>query len=551
MLFKKKASLMISKGIGKSSFQRGLPQFVAVMVKNILLISFGMTLGYPTILIPSLSSNDPNEEIQLNKEQVSWIGSINLMCVPIGCILSGVLTTPIGRRRSMQVITLPLAASWLLFNFSTQVWHVYLALSITGLCGGLVEAPVLSYVAEITTPHLRGMLSATSTMSLTFGILLEFIIGSFLHWRTVALISLTPPILSLILLSFMPESPHWLIMHNKLSQAEQSLAWLRGWVRVDDVKEEFEAMCQSHHVASKTGFVNEAFEGSVSNVNSKPLVEPSKSFLKTKLKNSKNFAKKSFLWPLTVVSFIYFLSNFTGAWTLQTYAVNIFATLNSPMDKYYATILLGFVEFVGCLVCMFFVKLCGKRVIGFASICSVGICDIVIGTYAYKNGIQYLQFKEDITGMSVTPSIDSHNWIPLVFLILLAFLQHCGMKPLPWILIGEIYSHDTRATGCGISSAVSYLFGFLANKVFLNMISSLTISGTYWFYAGVCFIGCLVMYFILPETEGRSLQEISDHFGGGTKLDNKFRRSRRPSKSNSDIYSFNVNTISINGDVSV
>uniref|UniRef100_A0A1Y1KY53 Uncharacterized protein n=1 Tax=Photinus pyralis TaxID=7054 RepID=A0A1Y1KY53_PHOPY len=75
MLFKQKASLMISQGMGdsKSSFQKGLPQFVAVMVKNILLVSFGMTLGYPTILIPSLTSGDRNEEIQLTPEQVSWI----------------------------------------------------------------------------------------------------------------------------------------------------------------------------------------------------------------------------------------------------------------------------------------------------------------------------------------------------------------------------------------------------------------------------------------------------------------------------------------------
>ncbi|XP_031344079.1 facilitated trehalose transporter Tret1-like isoform X2 [Photinus pyralis] len=537
---------MISQGMGdsKSSFQKGLPQFVAVMVKNILLVSFGMTLGYPTILIPSLTSGDRNEEIQLTPEQVSWIGSINLMCVPIGCLLSGVLTTPVGRRRSMQVICFPLAASWLTFNFAKEVWHVYLALSITGLCGGLVEAPVLSYVAEITTPRLRGMLSVSSTLSLTFGILLEFVIGSVLHWRTVALISVAPPVLSFILLCFMPESPHWLIMRNKIQQAQKSLAWLRGWTTFDAVKEEFDAMCLSHRVSRKTGAINEAFDGSVSDVNTKSFVDQPTSFFKEKLANSKNFIKKSFLWPLAMVSFIYFLANFTGSWTLQTYAVKIFGTLNSPMDKYHATILLGLVEFIGCLVCVFFVRLCGKRVMAFVSICAVGICGIVVGTYAYTNDIRYLQLN-DAANASATPTIDSHNWVPLVFLIILAFVHHCGLKPLPWILIGEIYSHNTRATGCGISSAVSYLFGFLANKLFLDMIKSMTISGTYWFYAAISFVGCLVLYFILPETEGRSLQEISDHFAGDARLDNKFRRKLNEGESDRDTDLSKVNSISI------
>ncbi|KAK4880552.1 hypothetical protein RN001_008698, partial [Aquatica leii] len=301
------------------------------------------------------------------------------------------------------------------------------------------------------------MLSATSTLSVTLGVLLQFLVGTLLPWRTVALVCLGPPILSFCLLSLMPESPHWFIMHNKLNHARKSLAWLRGWGKVEDVEEEFEAMCRGHKLIVynnplKNGVDNPAFDGSFSNVNDnqKPMSTETKSFIKEKIKHFKLFTRKSFLWPFAMVSFIYFLTNFTGAWTLQTYAINVFATLKAPMNKYYATILLGLLEFLGCTLSIFFVRYCGKRVMGFMSICAVALCDIVVGVYAHINAIHYIEFKPD--NLPSIPTIDEHNWIPLVFLILIAFTGHCGLRVLPWILIGEIYSHETRATGCGAAT---------------------------------------------------------------------------------------------------
>lgn len=70
---------------------------------------------------------------------------------------------------------------------------------------------VLTYVAEITQPHLRGMLSATASMTTIFGTVSQLFLGSFLHWRSAAILNLMFPILALCALYFIPESPHWLI----------------------------------------------------------------------------------------------------------------------------------------------------------------------------------------------------------------------------------------------------------------------------------------------------------------------------------------------------
>lgn len=70
---------------------------------------------------------------------------------------------------------------------------------------------VLTYVAEITEPHLRGVLAALSSTTIILGVMSQFILGNFIHWRKVALINTVVPVGALIALLLIPESPHWLI----------------------------------------------------------------------------------------------------------------------------------------------------------------------------------------------------------------------------------------------------------------------------------------------------------------------------------------------------
>lgn len=69
-----------------------------------------------------------------------------------------------------------------------------------------------------------------------------------------------------------------------------------------------------------------------------------------------------------------------------------------------------------------------------------------------------------------------------------------------------------RSGASGISSGTGYVFGFLANKLFLSMLNALSMPGTFWFYSAVAIVGSVVLYFVLPETEGRSLMDIERHF---------------------------------------
>ncbi|KAH8359792.1 hypothetical protein KR093_008883, partial [Drosophila rubida] len=613
-----------------SNFRRALPQFLAVSIKNILLFGYGMTLGFPTIVIPAIQggegrSDGRNGEIVLNKDEISWFskfpsvghscrlpnqtpkmplaGSINLICVPLGCLFSGMLTQPLGKRRAMQFVNLPILAAWLMFHFATRTEHLYAALCLAGLGGGLMEAPVLTYVAEITEPKYRGILSALGTTCVITGVFVQFILGSLMDWRSVAAVSAAFPVITIVMLCFVPESPIWLIREHRFLEAVKSLQWLRGWVPEHMIEAEFNQL-YDELITQKA--LEEAAEGGAASPGRR----------RTLSMRLRMWRKRTFLVPFLLVSFTFFTGHFSGKTPLQTYAVQIFHTLKAPMNKYHATILLGVAEMISTILGVILIHFTGKRPLVLVSTVGTGLCFLGTATYAHflnevpgfgvnnvvinasaivpKESIisqaniskifesqrqEELQEQEQLTTLlpdlemytteswnrskreldtttqpdeeqelaitTLLPAVPSAMptstersqltpskppiaedllltvpkqqrnylvWVPLILLLLSAFFSHLGIRMIPWILIGEVFPADIRNSASGFAGGVGYVFGFLANKLFLFMLATLTLPGTFAFYATVAFVGTIVLYFTLPETEGRTLGEIEAHF---------------------------------------
>ncbi|XP_017475702.1 PREDICTED: facilitated trehalose transporter Tret1 isoform X2 [Rhagoletis zephyria] len=656
-----------------------------------------MTLGFPTIVIPAIQGGEGREpsDIVLNRDEISWFSSINLICVPLGCLFSGLLTQPIGKRRAMQLVNLPILASWLLFHFSTRTEHLYAALCLSGLGGGLMEAPVLTYVAEITEPKYRGILSALGSTCVITGVFIQFILGSLLDWRTIAALSSAFPIICIIALCFVPESPTWLIREHRFREAVKSLQWLRGWVPEYMIEAEFNRLYEEL-------ITQPALEEAVENHGDKP----SKCASRFRM-----FRKRSFLAPFLLVTFTFFTGHFSGKTSLQTYAVQIFHTLKAPINKYHATILLGVAEMIATIMCVFLIHFTGKRPLVMISTLGVGICMFGTATYAHyvkvvpgfavdnvvsnasnivpkeslitqanisklfetdtaallpamadsaidkqlletttlytlnddvttelttlvsnsetnetwkhlnrtKREEQDLSFGDyndqlslvelptldythsNNTSRNSTPFFDLSDseedlhtttmpsdldakittakaktataerkvklpsteevtkeillpvpkqatnnlvWLPLILLLGTAFFAHFGIRMIPWILIGEVFPAPVRSTASGLVSGLGYIFGFLANKLFLQMLTALTLPGTFWLYSAVALTGALVLYFTLPETEGRTLHEIEAHFSKKSDT-NLFRKSRRQDLSKTAIQMDNLQNLQI------
>ncbi|CAL7942106.1 unnamed protein product [Xylocopa violacea] len=434
------------------------------------MITFGSTLGFSTILIPELQKE--NTEIPVTMEELTWISSLNLFLVPIGCFASGPLSQLIGRKRTMMLTTIPFTLAWATFYYSWTVEMLFLALAMTGLTGGLLEAPVMTYVAEVTQPHLRGMLSATSSMSVILGIFTQMLSGKLATWRTVTLVNLIYPLACFLALCTVPESPYWLLARGRQREAEKALCWLRGWVSPAQVKTEFQTICQEVQ---------------------KPVESEEKVW--------KSFGKKTFYTPFLLVTWAFFIGAFGGTISLQTFAVVIFVRLEAPIEEYTAAVILGLAELLGTVICVFAIHFTGKRVLTFVSIGGTGFCFGLAAIYGYLNDRQMVN-PENVT------------WLPTTLMIGAAFLSHVGIRLLPWVLAGEVFPVKVRSSATGAAGSIGYIFNSIANKVFLYMVNGMTLAGTFLFYAIVNFIGGALLYFILPETEGRSLKEIQEHFAG-------------------------------------
>ncbi|KAF5288903.1 hypothetical protein FQA39_LY03782 [Lamprigera yunnana] len=488
--------------------KRFYPQILAVMVKNCLMLSFGMNLGYPTILIGGILSQD-SDKFSTTENSVSWMGSIGLLTVPVGALLSGIAMQAFGRKRMMQLITIPFISCWIIFYFSNKLWHIYLSLTLVGFFGGLVEAPFCAYVSEITEAHLRGVLLTSGNIFLILGIFIEFMLGTFCQWRKCALISCIFPTITFVLFFFIPESPHWLLQKNKIDKASKALLWLRRGEGKDSIEVELQEMRNRYFMKNNVSKQSDVYH-----------MKKTASGLSV-LKQAKLFFKKSFLWPFGIVTYVTFLALFDGAYTMQTYAISIFSTLNVPLNTYHAAVSLAASQLIASLLSAMLVHTLGRRKMVFISLAGVALSNIFIAIYAYVNGITNIILR---TESETTDIINAKGWIPLSVIIFLCFIDHFGLYVMPWMLMGELYSFDTRPMGCSISSTISYLFNFVSNHFFLPTVSTLTVSGIYLMYGINCIIGIIVLYYILPETEGKSLEEIADNFEGISRLDNKVKK---------------------------
>lgn len=147
---------------------------------------------------------------------------------PIGCLLSGYMMDVFGRKRSLIITEIPALIGWILISFANNVRMIYVGRFLTGLGSGMVGAPARVYTSEVTQPHLRGMLTAISSVGVSTGVLIEYAMGSVLSWKTCAALSSILPLAALVLMFVYPETPSYLVSLNKPEAARDSLRRFRG-----------------------------------------------------------------------------------------------------------------------------------------------------------------------------------------------------------------------------------------------------------------------------------------------------------------------------------
>lgn len=438
-------------------------------------VAAGMTSGYSAILLPQLQSNESTIPITL--DEASWIASMAALPMSIGCILGGISMEKYGRRVAHILLCFPLTFGFVALAMATNIYWLLVGRFLTGLSVGLLGPPASVYIGETSDPKYRGFLLAAISTAISLGILITHILGTFLHWKTTAIVCSFFPLLCFVLIAFVPESPSWLLSHDREEEAEISFRWLRGFDEA--ANDELQGMLARHKAVGHKSMYS--------------------------IENLKiNIVKPEFVKPMLIILAFFFIMQFSGVNAVAFYCVNIMRdTIGDGFNVYMAMIMVDIVRLVMSVVACIMLRIHGRRPLAIFS---------GVGTSLSLMGLSLVLYMS-----SYMPELKQYSWIPLIFLLSYICLISIGIFPLPWCLTGELFPIATRGLGSGITSGFNFILFFVVVKTGPQLFAMYGSEGTFALYGLIVLIGTVLLYFILPETKNRTLQDIEDQFKGSSK----------------------------------
>lgn len=190
-------------------------------------LSFGFVLGFSSPAISDLkTSEDPH--LRLDKETASWFGSIVTLGAAAGGILGGWMVDRVGRKLSLMLCALPFVLGFTLIISAQNVWMLLGGRVLSGLASGVTSLVVPVYISETSHSRVRGTLGSCVQLMVVTGIVGAYFAGMMVDWRWLAVVCSIPPVLMLMLMCFMPETPRYLINQERPAEAMAALRFLRG-----------------------------------------------------------------------------------------------------------------------------------------------------------------------------------------------------------------------------------------------------------------------------------------------------------------------------------
>nr|XP_018915815.1 PREDICTED: facilitated trehalose transporter Tret1-like isoform X1 [Bemisia tabaci] len=466
--------------------RRILSQVTATSVVILLYLSLGMVIGFPAILIPAVTNDDNADNLHLTMAQASWCASLSFIFQPVGGIMTGLCLQSLGCKTVMILLNIPHIICWLMTYYASSIYTLCFAQAFFGCVLGLIEVPGLRYVSEISEPSVRGIIISSTSFFVSVGYLIMIFIGSLTDWRNAAAISASLPLLCIILLILIPESPMWLMSKGRSEDALRSLQWLRGWTSAQMVHEEFQRI--QFYSKNKT-----------------------QKFLKTDHSGDSRsgsgglsyFTTSTFLKPLIKCCIIFAIFDFGGMISFRSYLVKILQDLHSPVSSKWSSLWVALFGILGNVGCMLFIKKVKKKPMLRISLLCCILCLIFLTMFLFG----YMQVIADSA---------FHHWCPLIMIVALFFFYNLGIHPIAWAFLGEILPYRGRGPATSFVVCSHNLFTFVSVKTFPNLTQWLGLEGALLVYAGVCLCGILFTYF-LPETEGKHLSDIEIEVACGGK----------------------------------
>jgi len=433
-------------------------QYLAVFVANLGSFCIGMSLGWVSPMQPLLESADnPVGERPLTREEVSWIGSINFIGGIAGSFFWGKVSDRVGRKVTSILIGFPFALGWIIVLFAPNVYAIYIGRVIMGVaCSGvIINTPM--FTTEISEDSIRGTLGSFLMFLLNLGCLFCYVLGAHASFQVVTSICFVVPVIYSFIFLWIPETPIYLNGKNKIKEAEDSLFWYRGGDSLKVAKE-----MSTYHTREKK---------------------------RTSLRDLCRC--KGTIKALLIGFGFVFGQQYCGILAILTYSVTIFKEAGSDIGPYQAAIIVGCLQLGGSLISSILVDKAGRRVLLTTSFSVMAVALFLLSSY--------YTFKESLEGV---------GWLPVVSLSAHVVAYSIGGGPLPFVVMAEMFPPTVRGTALSLIQILNTSLSFATVKLFPTMVYYMGSSGTFLFYGSCCVLLTVFIIGCVPETKGKSLQDV-------------------------------------------
>ena len=417
---------------------------------------FGFDISVISGTIPFLQ-----KYFNLTEGAKGWLVSSALLGCVVGATLSGRLGDRFGRRIILQVCAVFFAVSAVGSGFAESVTGFVLYRIMGGLAVGGASVLAPMYISEVSPAEIRGRMVSINQLAIVFGISLAYYSNYFLlrlgdeSWRWMLASGAIPSVVFFVSVCFVPESPRWLVKRGHPEKAALILSKIGN-----------ETYAREELSAIKGSLSEEVRRGTL-----KDLMKPEMRFV------------------LLLGIFLAIFQQWCGINVIFFYAPDILAKSNIGLDSaLFQTTLIGLTNLLFTFVAMWAIDKIGRKSLMLIGSIGMALCYLVVG-YLMKTG-------------------NNSGWLMMVFILLTIALYAISLGPVVWVVIAEIFPNRLRGTGMAVATFFLWVSCYTLTLTFPMIMGAIGGNGAFLIYALLCLAGAMITNQFLPETKGKSLENI-------------------------------------------